>query len=98
MGERIKHCELVERWRKKMPKFFRRVMWLCICIAGTATGVHVYFNHFGITPHEWWTDILPYVTGIPVGAAIACKLTVDGGFRQKQMDKIENTILEKDDF
>ena len=43
-------------------------------------------------------ELLPYVTGIPVGVAICSKLTVDGGFRKKQMEKIENTILEKDDF
>ena len=99
MGEIIKQTgnEAVERWRKKMPKFFRHVMWLCVLVAGAATAVHVYFTQFGIQPHEWWTDVLPYLTGVPIGMAFCCKFTVEGGFRDKQMDKLNNTILDKDD-
>lgn len=103
MGEKIKRTgnEAVERWQQKMPKFFRYIMWVCVLICGTATAVHVFFTQFGITPHDWWLDILPYLTGIPFGMAFMCKFTVDGGFRQKQMDNIQkraNTVLYKDDF
>lgn len=99
MGEVIKQTgnEAVERWHKKMPKFFQRIMWLCILVAGMATTVHVYFTQFGIQPHQWWNDVLPYLTGIPIGMAFLAKFTVDGGYRNKQMDKLNNTVLDKDD-
>ena len=100
MGEAIKETgnEALKRWQEKMPKFFRRIMWLCICIASTATAVHLYFTHFGIQPHEWWLNVLPYLTGIPFGMAFMAKFTVDGGFRDKTMDTIDkHTILDKDD-
>lgn len=94
MGEMIKQTgnEAVERWHRKMPKFFRHIMWVCICIASTATAVHVYFTQFGIQPHEWWLNVLPYLTGIPVGMACICKFTVDGGYRNKQMDKMDGHL------
>ena len=100
MGEAIKNTgnEVVERWQQKMPKFFKRIMQICICIASTATAIHVYFNQFGITPHEWWNNVLPYLTGVPLGMALMAKFTVDGGYRDKTIDSInKNTVLDKDD-
>lgn len=100
MGEQIKQTgnEAVRRWHEKMPRFFQRVFWTCICIAGAATAIHVYFTQFGIQPHEWWNDVLPYLTGVPIGMAFMAKFTVDGGFRDKTLDSInKNTILDKDD-
>lgn len=100
MGEQIRKTgnEALDRWQQKMPKFFRLIMRVCICIASTATAIHVYFTHFGIQPHEWWNDVLPYLTGIPLGMALMAKFTVDGGYRDKTIESIsKNTILDKDD-
>jgi hypothetical protein len=100
MGEQIKQTsnEAVERWHKKMPRFFRWMMYLCGLVVGTAVAVNTFFNSFGIQPHEWWTDILPYLTGVPFGMMFAAKFTCDGGFRDKSMGSLDgHTILDKDD-
>lgn len=99
MGEMIKNTgnEAVKRWHEKMPKFFRWMMYLCGLVAGTTLCVNTFFNMSGIVPHDWWRDICPYLTGIPIGAMFAAKFTCDGGFRDKSMDKINgHTILERD--
>lgn len=99
MGEKIRRSELVERWHKKMPKFFRWLMYLCAFVAGLAFAVNTALSTAGATPHEWWTDIYPYLIGIPVGMGFCCKFTVDGGFRDKSMEHLnKNTILDHDNF
>ena len=100
MGESIKRTgnEAVERWHQKMPRFFRIVMYLCAMVVGMTVAVNTAFASFGIQPHDWWTDICPYLIGVPVGVGFCCKFTVEGGFREKTMDKINNnTLLDKDD-
>lgn len=98
MGEVIKQTgnEALERWRERMPKFFRWMMYLCGMVAGMTVAINTAFASFGITPHEWWTDICPYLIGVPVGMMFCAKFTCDGGFREKQMES-HNTILDKDD-
>ena len=98
MGETIKETgnEAVKRLKEKMPKFFRWMMYLCALIGGTALAVNTAILAAGATPHDWWVDIFPYLIGVPAGAAFACRFTVDGGFREKQMEN-HVTILEKDD-
>ena len=100
MGEVIKQTgnEMMERWQENMPKFFRVMMYLCGMIAGMTVAVNTAFASFGITPHEWWTDICPYLIGVPVGMGFCCRFTVDGGYRDKSIGQIsKNTVLEKDD-
>lgn len=99
MGEKIKKTgnEALKRWKEKMPKFFKVLMNVFICIGGAVITVHIAFNQLGIVEHEWWTDIKPLVLGISIGGAFACKFTCDGGFREKSIDKINKTILDKDD-
>ena len=63
------------RWRNHMPKFFRRLMWLCALISGTALAVNTAITSGGGVPHDWWTDIYPYLLGFPAGIAFACKFT-----------------------
>jgi len=100
MGETIKHTgnEIKERWTQKMPRFFRQLMVLCVCVAGTAYGINTFMVMAGAMPHEWWTDIYPLLTGVPVGMAIVCKLTVAGGYKDVDPDKLtrHNRILSKD--
>lgn len=99
MGEQIKKTgnEAVERWQGKMPRFFRQLMVLCVCIVGTAFGINTMLTMTGATPHEWWTDIYPLLVGVPTGMAIVCKLTVAGGYKEVDPDKLTsgNTILDK---
>lgn len=100
MGEQIKQTgnEAVERWHKKMPSFFRRMIYLCMLVLGTAIAVNTLFKYFDIQPHQWWTDVLPYLTGVPFGMMFAAKFTCDGGFRDKIMGSLDkHTILDKDD-
>jgi hypothetical protein len=98
MGEAIKKTsnEAVRRWKEKMPKFFRWIMYICALIGGTALAVNTAILAAGATPHDWWVDIFPYLIGVPAGAAFVSRFTVDGGYRDKQIER-HNTILDKDD-
>ena len=63
------------RWKNAMPKFFSRICWVCALVSGTALAVNTAITAGGGTPHEWWTDIYPYLLGIPAGAAFVAKFT-----------------------
>ena len=95
MGE---SSEIKERWTQKMPRFFRQLVVLCVCIVGTAFGINQVMVIGGATPHEWWTDIYPLLLSVPTGMAIVCKLTVAGGYKDVDPDKLtrHNPILNKD--
>lgn len=71
--------EAKSRWGKKMPQFFKTVMWVCGLVSGAAMAVNTAMMAAGAQPHDWWTDIFPYLVGIPAGAMFACKFTVNGG-------------------
>lgn len=66
---------LKSRWQNTMPKFFRCVCWICSLISGTALAVNTAIVAGGGAPHEWWSDIYPYLLGIPAGMAFAAKFT-----------------------
>lgn len=74
------------RWKKAMPSFFKKMMYLFTLIGGTAIAAHVAITSFGITPHDWWLDISPYIIGGSAGVVFACKFTVSGGFRGEKVD------------
>lgn len=78
------------RWKKAMPEFFKKVMYVCALIGGTAIAAHTSITMFGGTPHEWWQDIYPYIVGGSAGAAFICKFTVNGGFRG---DKVDHNVF-----
>lgn len=90
------------RWTNTMPKFFRVVCGICALVSGTALAVNTAITAGGGVPHEWWTDIYPYLLGIPAGAAFVAKFTQTYGKDGKPVDKSEeeskNTVLDKDDF
>ena len=100
MGEMIKDTgnELKERWMQKMPRFFRQLVILCACVVGTAFGINTMLQMTGATPHDWWNDIYPLLIGVPTGMGIVCKLTVAGGYKEIDPDKIirGNQILDRD--
>ena len=66
---------LRRRWNNAMPKFFKRMMWVCGLISGTALAAHESMAVAGIQPHAWWLDIEPYLVAVPAGAMFACKFT-----------------------
>lgn len=66
---------ITSRWQNAMPKFFSRICWVCALVSGTALAVNTAITAGGGTPHEWWTDIYPYLLGIPAGAAFVAKFT-----------------------
>lgn len=100
MGERIKKTgnELKERWTRKMPRFFRHLVILCTCVAGTAFGINTTLQLSGAVAHEWWNDVYPLLIGVPTGMVIVCKLTVAGGYKDIDPDRLThgNRILDKD--
>lgn len=100
MGEQIKKTgsELKGRWMGKMPRFFRQLVVLCACVAGTALGINTAMMMAGAMPHQWWTDIYPLLIGVPTGMAIVCKLTVAGGYKDIDPDRLtrHNRILDSD--
>lgn len=91
---KISRSTILERWHKAMPKFFKRVMWICGLISGTALAINEAMQLAGASPHEWWIDIFPYLVGAPAGAMFVCKFTVKGGMEKPEN---HNTILDKDD-
>lgn len=86
--------ELKTRWQNAMPKFFRRMMWICGLISGTALAAHESMALAGIQPHDWWIDIEPYLVAVPAGAMFACKFTQnydrDGKPIKKELPKGDN--------
>ena len=67
--------EMRTRWHNAMPRFFRRMMWICGLISGTALAAHESMALAGMQPHAWWLDIEPYLVAVPAGAMFACKFT-----------------------
>ena len=67
--------ELRQRWRNAMPQFFKRMMWICGLVSGTALAANEAMTVAGIEPHQWWIDIRPYLIAVPAGAMFACKFT-----------------------
>lgn len=76
-----------ERWSKGMPKFFKGVMWVCGLISGASLAANTAILAAGAVPHEWWTDLFPYLVGVPAGAMFVCKFTVNGGMSDKLSDE-----------
>lgn len=66
---------LKQRWSNAMPKFFRRMMWVCGLISGTALAANGSMELAHIQPHQWWIDVVPYLVAVPAGAMFACKFT-----------------------
>jgi hypothetical protein len=100
MGEQIKQTgnEMRERWQKKMPRFFHRLMVLAIGIGVTAAAINFGAPLLGATLSEWWSEVYSHLISGCIGVAIASKFTCDGGFREKSIKQFTNkTILDKDD-
>ena len=73
-----------------MPRFFRQLTVLCACVAGTTFGINTMLTMTGAVAHEWWNDVYPLLIGVPTGMAIVCKLTVAGGYKDIDPEKLTN--------
>ena len=71
-----------------MPRFFRQLVVLCCCVIVTAFGINQIMVIGGATPHEWWNDIYPLLLSVPFGMIIVCKLTVAGGYKEIDPDRV----------
>lgn len=100
MGEQIRQTgnELVERWHKKMPRFFYWLVVIACGIGGTAFAINAGVPLLGGTLHQWWTDIYTYIIGACIGIVFVCKFTVAGGYRGIDPDKMipGNNFLEEE--
>ena len=67
--------EIKSRWRNATPKFFKVLMRISAAVSGTAIAVNEALQLANIEPHEWWTNLCPYLIGVPAGIAFACKFT-----------------------
>ena len=67
--------ELKSRWRNAMPRFFKRMMWICGLVSGTALAANEAMQVANIEPHQWWIDVRPYLIAVPAGAMFVCKFT-----------------------
>lgn len=91
--------EIKERWKRHMPIFFKRVFTICSLVSGTALAANTAIVAAGATPHEWWTEMLPYLIGIPAGMAFVCKFTVnDKKGLEDEPSESNNTVLDHDNF
>jgi len=90
MGEMIKQTgsELKGRWMGRMPRFFRQLVKLCACVMVTAFGINEIMIIGKATPHEWWNDVYPLLLAVPFGMICVCKLTVAGGYKEIDPDKV----------
>ena len=90
------------RWKNSMPKFFRVICWVCALVSGTALAVNTAIVAGGGVPHTWWSDIYPYLLGIPAGAAFVCKFTQQYSGKpidideQRRASQQGRTILDRD--
>lgn len=99
MGEKIRNSEFVERWQKKMPRFFYWVTMVASGVLFVSVTIHFTVESAGAAHVDWWQSIYPYVVGASAGIIAVCKFTVAGGYKDVDPDKISgNTILDKDNF
>ena len=101
MGEEIKRTsnEAVKRWHAKMPRFFYWIVVVACFIGGLALCINTAITMAGGTPHEWWSDLYPYVIGASAATIFICKFTVAGGYKEIDPDKVlqgEN-LLKRDE-
>lgn len=95
---RLTGNEVVERWHRKMPRFFRQLAVLCTCIAGVAYAINEGLPALGGTHSEWWEEAYRYIVSACIGIVATCKLTVAGGYKHVNPGRLTNgnTILDED--
>lgn len=98
MGERIRRSEIVERWHRRMPRFFYWVTVIASGVLFVSVSIHLTVESAGAVHADWWQQAYPYLVGASAGIIAVCKFTVAGGYKKVDPDKIGgHTILDKDD-
>lgn len=64
-----------QRWRAKMPIFFKWIMGIGTGIASVALAIQMALNSGGATAPDWWNTIYPYLIGIGAGMTATAKFT-----------------------
>lgn len=90
MGEMIKNTgnELKNRWVRKMPRFFRLIVYLATSIATTAVAVNFGVPALGGTLYEWWGELYTHTLVGCISIVMVCKLTVAGGYKKIDADEL----------
>ena len=71
------------RWKATTPLFFKWIVRLGLAVSGTAVAIHVALVSGGAVEPAWWTDIYPYLIGVPAGMAAVAKMTrVDANVKE----------------
>lgn len=66
---------IISRWKATTPLFFKWIVRLGFAVSGTAVAIHVALVSGGAVEPAWWTDIYPYLIGVPAGMAAVAKMT-----------------------
>jgi hypothetical protein len=80
--------ELQGRWHQKMPRFFYWLVVVASGIGGTAAAINIGIPATGGMLHDWWNDIYPYIFGGCIGVVCVSKLTVAGGYKEVDPDRL----------
>ena len=78
---------IVDRWRAKTPKIFKRIIQVALAISGMAIAINAAMATANATAPAWWDIVYPYVVGVPAGMASVAKLT-------QKYDKDGNPVYE----
>ena len=100
MGENIKNTgnELKNRWIQDMPPFFRGIVKLAIGMLAASIAINFGLPALGAELYDWWPSVYTHVLVACFCIIIVCKMTVAGGYKHIDIDKITHrTILDKDD-
>ena len=74
---------IASRWEATTPLFFKCIVRLGLAVSGTAVAIHVALVSGGAVEPAWWTDIYPYLIGVPAGMAAVAKMTrVDANVKE----------------
>lgn len=66
---------IIERWKARMPKFFKWVMGIGTGVAAVALAIQMALNSGGATIPEWWETLYPYLIGVGAGMTACAKFT-----------------------
>ena len=69
--------QVISRWKATTPKFFKGIAVFATCVSVTAISINTALLGAGASAPSWWSDIFPYLVGIPAGMAAVAKLTKD---------------------
>lgn len=77
MKDKIKEIAstIIERWKSKMPQFFKWIMGINAALAAIAVAVQTALTAGGAIAPSWWETIYPYIIGINAGMIAASKFT-----------------------